>query len=87
MRQKHKHAEAGDHQEAGSQLAKLAGPEKEPLETVGQTQDIPVTLERSTTTWAISTKVLNTIRGEDIIGWTWVQPRREGAWRTIKPPG
>jgi hypothetical protein len=59
MRQKQSHAEAGDRQESGSQLAKPAGTEEEPLETVGQTQDIPV--ERSAATWAISTKALNNI--------------------------
>jgi len=33
---------SGDHQDSGSQLAKPAGAEKETLETVGQTQDLPV---------------------------------------------
>jgi len=60
MRQQQSHAEAGGHQDSGSQLAKPAGPGEEPLETVGQTQDLPV--EGSTNTWAIS-KVLTNIRG------------------------
>ena len=29
----------------------------------------------------------HTIEAEDVIGWTGVQPRREGAWRKPKPPG
>jgi hypothetical protein len=58
--------EARDRQESGSQLAKLAVREEEPLETVGQTQDISVTLERSATTWAISKKVLNDIEEKDV---------------------
>ncbi len=61
MRQQQSHAEAGGHQESGSQLAKPAGPGEEPLETVGQTQDLPV--EGSTNTWTISNKVLTNIRG------------------------
>ncbi len=48
------------------------------LETVGQTQDLPV--EGSADIWTISNKVLNPIEAEDIKGWTWVQPRREGTW-------
>jgi len=50
------HAEAGGHQDSGSQLAKPAGPGEEPLETVGQTQDLPV--EGSANTWATSDKAL-----------------------------
>jgi hypothetical protein len=57
MRQKQSLAEAGDHQDSCSQLAKPAGPEEEPLETVGQTQDLPV--EESANTWTISNEVLN----------------------------
>jgi len=84
MRQKQSHAEAGGHQDSGSQLAKPAGPGEEPLETVGQTQDLPV--EGSANTWATSIKS-SYHRGEDVIGWAGVQPRREGAWRMFKPPG
>ena len=76
MRHKASHAEVGDRQDSGSQLAKPAGPGEEPLETVGQTQDLPV--EGSANTWTTSNKVLNNTEAEDIIGWTWVQPRREG---------
>jgi len=54
MRQQQSHAEAGGHQDSGSQLAKPAGPGEEPLETVGQTQDLPV--EGSANTWATSIK-------------------------------
>ena len=85
MRQQQSHAEAGGHQDSGSQLAKPAGPGEEPLETVGQTQDLPV--EGSANTWTISIKVLNNNEAEDVIGWAGVQPRREGAWRMFKPPG
>jgi len=79
------HAEAGGHQDSGSQLAKPAGPGEEPLETVGQTQDLPV--EGSANTWTISDKSSQTSEAEDVIGWAGVQPRREGAWRMFKPPG
>ena len=61
MRQQQSHAEAGGHQDSGSQLAKPAGPGEEPLETVGQTQDLPV--EGSANNWTISYKVLTNIRG------------------------
>ncbi len=57
----------------------------ETLETVGHTQDL--TVEGSANIWAFSNKVLNNTEAEDVIGWTGVQPRREGAWRTPKPSG
>jgi len=85
MRQRQSHAEAGGHQDSGSQLAKPAGPGEEPLETVGQTQDLPV--EGSANTRTISDKSSQTSEAEDVIGWAGVQPRREGAWRMFKPPG
>ncbi len=84
MRQQQSHAEAGGHQDSGSQLAKPAGPGEEPLETVGQTQHLPV--EGSANTWTIPNKVLNNIEAEDVTGLAGVQPRREGAWRMSKPP-
>jgi len=46
------------------------------LETVGQTQDL--TVEGSANIWDFSNKVLTNTEAEDVIGWTWVQPRREG---------
>jgi len=85
MRHKASHAEVGDHQDSGSQLANRQDLGRIHCRTVGHTQNLPV--EGSVTTWTISNKVLNNTEAEDVKGWTGVQPRREGAWRKPKPPG
>jgi hypothetical protein len=76
MRHKASHAEVGDRQDSGSQLANRQDLGRIHCRTVGHTQNLPV--EGSVTTWTISNKVLNNNEAEDVIGWTWVQPRREG---------
>ncbi len=85
MRHKASHAEVGDHQDSGSQLANRQDLGRIHCRTVGHTQNLPV--DGSDTTWAFSNKVLNNTEAEDVKGWTGVQPRREGAWKTLKPPG
>jgi len=80
MRHKASHAEVGDRSDSGSQLANRQDLGRIHCGTVGHTQNLPV--EGSVTTWTISNKVLNNNEAEDVIGWTWVQPRREGTQGT-----
>ena len=76
MRHKASHAEVGDRQDSGSQLANRQDLGRIHCRTVGHTQNLPV--EGSANIWTFSNKVLNNTEAEDVIGWTWVQPRREG---------
>ena len=85
MRHKASHAEVGDRQDSGSQLANRQDLGRIHCRTVGHTQNLPV--EGSANTWTISDKSSQTSEAEDVIGWAGVQPRREGAWRKPKPPG
>ena len=60
MRHKASHAEVGDRQDSGSQLANRQDLGRIHCRTVGHTQNLPV--EEYITTWTFSNKVLITSR-------------------------
>ena len=60
MRHKASHAEVGDRQASGNQLANRQDLGRIHCRTVGHTQNLPV--EGSVTTWTFSNKVLITSR-------------------------